>query len=156
MEEGSIKIKFHEKIIEKKDEKGNRTIKPESSSGEQTMGYEMFYSLLENYQCIPGIDSKPVEAVETKKSDMHMHRGFFSSWMQGLSFHDILSGGKSLVKFIEHKLEHSSKLHSAKASLALAKMIGMNSWNEEWLWELESQIQNDNKKLMDEELGKMG
>lgn len=154
--DASIKIRFHEKVAEEKDEKGNKSVKPGSSSGEQTMGYQMFYSLLENYQCVPEIQSKPVQDVETKESHMHMHRGFFSSWMQGISFHDVLSGGKSLVKFIEHKLEHSSKLHSAKSSLALAKMMGMGSWNEEWLWELESQIQNDNKKLMEEELTKMG
>lgn len=95
-EPNKVKIKIHGHIKEEdiKDKKGNITKKTTAgdSTQEQWVGYQSFYTLLENASSVPKEEETPIEPVNAKNPHVHMHNGFLGKWMQGLSLHDILAG----------------------------------------------------------------
>lgn len=72
----------------------------------------------------PSIPDVPLTAPEvTNATKLHRHSGLLKKYLGNPSLHDMFTGAKSLVDFVKHKLEHGSKLESAKFQLALAKKL---------------------------------
>lgn len=91
-----------------------------------------------------------MQAPEKVDAHEHYHKGFIKGYLGNPSLHDIFKGGKDLVGFLKHHLEHGSSVQSANMQLALGKKLKWLGVDDGMIRELRSKVYAGNKKLMTE------
>ncbi len=75
---------------------------------------------------------------------------FFKGLFHHASWHDIVKGFMKIPDVVKHRLEHSSKHHSAHAALAIAGKIPF--FPKEWLVDFERELNGEDKKMLEEDI----
>ncbi len=119
-----------------------------------------FYGLRNNgkIRACNDLDGNVTQIGERDASDLHTEHGSLKHLFGRASFHDLFWALKKSTEFIKKRLEHGNHLQEARIMLALGKKLWMENWNKDWYLDLKSEVENNEKKLIDdrvEELGKM-
>lgn len=132
-----IKLSFHTgfKETKEKDAKGKEITKEisEKRTPPKWYGLEIFYQEHERLECEPKKTEKPIEPEKEIPMPSKGTHGFMKHILSGYSLSELIGGGKQLIDFVKHKLDHHSKMNAAELALAMGKRLG---FNDDWLTDL--------------------
>ncbi|MDP2103920.1 MAG: hypothetical protein Q8K26_03300, partial [Candidatus Gracilibacteria bacterium] len=146
-----IKLSFHDgfKQTKETDKNGKEYMKETSkhATTPEWYGLEIFYQQHEKFECKPKIPEKTIEPEKEIKLPERGNSGFMKHILSGYSLANLIGGGKQLIEFVKHKLDHHSKINAAKLALAMGKGMGLKG---DWLTDLRGTVHTNTKKLIDE------
>lgn len=88
--------------------------------------------------------------VEEIHEPQYETNSFFKGLFHHASWHDIVAGFSKIPNVIKHRLEHSSKHHSAHMALAIAGKLPF--FPKEWLVDFERELNSEDKKMLEEDI----